>query len=184
MKKSTVNVLIKVLVAGIMLCVVAIFAAKADAQTGAFNYSHNDKIHKETKHGSEAQDSDGTLVVPPPESSPDVSQEIVKYLGLTPAQIAAIQTQIEMERNRVQPLVDRLAKNRRALMAATLNGHFDVAQVRELAAQQARILEPLIVADARLQTKVYEILTIAQQRKMDGMKKETAGFMHPSFTDW
>src|SRR6266404_1583940 len=184
MKKSTVNFLIKVVVVGITLCVVAIFAVKADAQTVVFGYSHDAKIQKETKQGNEAQSSDDTLVVPPPESAPDVSQAIVKYLELTPAQIAAIQLQIEKERGRVRPLVERLAKNRRALIVATLKGQFDVDQVRELAAQQARILEPLIVANARLQTKVYEILTIEQRRKIDGMRKETAGLRHPSFAEW
>jgi Spy/CpxP family protein refolding chaperone len=184
MKKSTVNFLIKVVVVGITLCVVAIFAVKADAQTRTFGSRCDDWIQKEAEQGSAAQSSDDTLVVPPPDSAPDVSQEIVKYLELTPAQIAAIQLQIEKERSRVRPLVERLAKNRRAMTAATLDGRFDVRQTHELAAQQARILEPLIVANARLQTKVYEILTVEQRRKMDGMKKETAGLIHPSFTEW
>jgi hypothetical protein len=35
MKKNTINLLIKAVVAGIALCVIAIFAVKADAQTGA-----------------------------------------------------------------------------------------------------------------------------------------------------
>jgi Spy/CpxP family protein refolding chaperone len=183
MKKSTVNFLIKVVVAGITFCVVAIFALKADAQTGTFGYSHDDKIEKETTQRSDMQSTGDTLVVPPPDSSTDVSQAIVQYLELTPVQIATIQMQIAKERGRVRPLVKRLARNRQAMTAATVNGRFDIRQVRELAAQQARILEPLIVADARLQTEVYKILTIEQQRKMDGMKKETAGLIHPSFTE-
>jgi Spy/CpxP family protein refolding chaperone len=183
MKKSTVNFLIKAVLVGITLCVMAIFAVKADAQV-AFGHSHDDKIQKETKQGIEVQNSGDTLVVPPPDSSPDVSQEMVKYLELTPAQIATIQMQIEKERGQVQPLKKRLARNRRAMAAATLNGRFDARQVNELAAQQARILESLIVANARLQTEVYKILTIEQRRKFDGMKKETAGLMHPSFTEW
>ena len=184
MKKNTINFLIKAVVAGIALCVMAIFAVKADAQTVAFGYSHDDKVQKETKQGIEVQNSGDTLVVPPPDSAPDVSQEMVKYLELTPAQVATIQMQIEKERGQVQPLVKRLARNRRAMTAATLNGRFDVRQVNELATQQARILESLIVANARLQTQVYKILTIEQRRKFDGMKKETAGLMHPSFLEW
>ena len=65
----------------------------------------DDKIQKETKQGSEVESSGDTLVVPPPDSSPDVSQAIVKYLDLTPVQIAAIQAQIEKERGRVRPPV-------------------------------------------------------------------------------
>jgi len=53
-----------------------------------------------------------------------------------------------------------------------------------LAAKQSRIQESLIVANARLQTDVYKILTVEQQRKLDGMRKETAGLTHPSFTEW
>jgi LTXXQ motif family protein len=144
----------------------------------------DDKTQKETKRQSEVQRSGETLVVPPPDSSPDVSQAIVKDLELTPVQIAAIQGQIEKERGRVRPLAERLATNRRALIAATLKGQFDVRQVRDLAAKQSRIQESLIVANARLQTDVYKILTVDQQRKLDGMRKETAGLTHPSFTEW
>ncbi len=144
----------------------------------------DDKIQKETKQQSQVQSSGDTLVVPAPDSSPDVSQVIAKDLELTPVQIAAIQAQIEKERGRVRPLTERLADNRRALIAATLNGQFDVRRVRDLAAKQSRIQESLIVANARLQTDVYKILTVEQQRKLDGMRKETAGLTHPSFTEW
>jgi hypothetical protein len=56
--------------------------------------------------------------------------------------------------------------------------------VRKLAAQQARILEPLVVANARLQTEIYKLLTVEQQRKLDEMRKETAALTHPSFAEW
>jgi len=130
------------------------------------------------------QSAGDTLLVPPPDSSPDVSQEIVKYLELTPVQIAAIQAQIEKERGPVRPLVKRLAKNRRALIAATLKGHFDAGKVRDLAAEQSRIQEQLIVANARLQAKIYKILTLAQQRKIDEMRTQTAGLTKPPFLEW
>jgi LTXXQ motif family protein len=143
----------------------------------------DDRIQKEAKQGPEVQNSGDTLIVPPPDASPDLSQAIVKYLELTPVQIAAIQSQIEKERGRVRPLVKRLARNRRARRAATLQGRFDVRKVRELAAEQSRIREQLIVANARLQVKAYQILTVEQQRKLDGVRKETAGLTHPSLTE-
>jgi len=49
MKKSTVNLLIRLVIAGITFCIVAIFAVKADARTGTFGYSQHDKIQKEAK---------------------------------------------------------------------------------------------------------------------------------------
>ena len=84
----------------------------------------------------------------------------------------------------MQSLIKQLTNNRWALIATTLKGQFDIHQVPKLAAQQARILEPLVVANARLQTEIYKILTVEQQRKLDEMRKETAGFTHPSFKDW
>jgi LTXXQ motif family protein len=144
----------------------------------------DDQLQKETEPVSEVQVSGDTLVVSPPDSSADVPAAIVSYLGLTPLQIAAIQAQIAVQRGQVQSLMEQLTNNRWALIATTLKGQFDIHQVRKLAAQQARILEPLVVANARLQTEIYKILTVEQQRKLDEMRRETAGFTHPSFTDW
>jgi Spy/CpxP family protein refolding chaperone len=80
--------------------------------------------------------------------------------------------------------MQQLTNNRWELIATTLKVQFDIRQVRKLAAQQARILEPLIVANTRLQAEVYKLLTVEQQRKLDEMRKETAGLTHPSFTEW
>jgi Spy/CpxP family protein refolding chaperone len=135
------------------------------------------KIQEETKSGPEVQSSGDTLVVSPPDSSPDLSQAIVRYLKLTPVQIAAIQSKIDEERDRVRPLVKRLTRNRQALTAATVKGRFDVGQMRDLAAELLRIQEQVIVANARLQVAAYKILTVEQQRKLDGMRKETAGLI-------
>jgi Spy/CpxP family protein refolding chaperone len=145
----------------------------------------DDKIQKETKQASEVQSSGGALVAPPPDSSPDVSEAIVKYLKLTPLQIATIQAQIEKERGQVRPLLKRLAKNRRALIiAATRKGRFDVRQVRDLATEKSRIEEQLIVANAHLQARVYKTLTLEQQRRIDDIRTETAGLTKPPFRGW
>ena len=144
----------------------------------------DDQPQKETEPVSEVQVSDDRLVVSPPDSSPDVPTAIVRYLELTPLQIAAIQAQIAVQRGQVQSLMEQLTNNRWELIATTLKGQFDIHRVRKLAAQQARILEPLLVANARLQTEIYKILTVEQQRKLDEMRAETAGMTHPSFTEW
>ena len=144
----------------------------------------NDQPQEETEPASEVKVSGDTLVVSPPASSPDVPAAIVSYLDLTPLQIAAIQAQIAVQRSQVQSLMQQLTNNRRELIATTLKGQFDIHRVRKLAAQQARILEPLVVANARLQTEIYKILTVEQQRKLDEMRKETAGLTGPSFTEW
>ena len=143
-----------------------------------------DQPQEETEPVSEVQVSGDTLLVSPPDSSPDVPAAIVSYLDLTPLQIAAIQAQIAVQRVQVQSLMQQLTNNRWELIATTLKGQFDIHRVRKLAAQQACILEPLVVANAHLQTEIYKILTVEQQRKLDEMRKETAGLTHPSFTDW
>jgi LTXXQ motif family protein len=134
--------------------------------------------------GAEVQISGDTLVVSPPDSSADVPTAIVEYLDLSPVQVVAIQAQIEHQRVQTQSLIEQLTNNRRELIATTLQGRFDIGQVRKLATQQARILEPLVVANARLQTEIYKILTVEQQRKLDEMRKETAALTHPSLTEW
>jgi len=137
----------------------------------------DDQLQEETEPVSEVQVSGDTLVVSPPDSSPDMPTDIVKYLDLTPLQVAAIQAQIAVQRGQVQSLMEQLTNNRWELIATTLKGQFDIHRVRKLAAQQARILEPLVVANARLQAEIYKILTVEQQRKLDEMRKETAGMM-------
>ena len=133
---------------------------------------------------AEVQSLGDTLLISPPESAPDVPTAIVEYLELTPVQTAAIQAQIEEQRVQAQSLIQQLTNNRRELIATTVQGRFDIRQVRKLAAQQARILEPLVVANARLQTEIYNILTVEQQRRLDEMRKETAGLAQPFFAEW
>ena len=137
----------------------------------------NDRTRQETEPVSEVQVSGDTLVVSPPDSSPDVPAVIVSYLDLTPLQIVAIQAQIAEQCGQAESLMKQLTNNRRELIATTLKGQFDIHRVRKLAAQQARILEPLVVANARLQTEIYKLLTVEQQRKLDEMRKQTAEMM-------
>jgi hypothetical protein len=144
----------------------------------------DDQAEDETEQVSEVQIAGERLVVLPPDASRDVPTAIVEYLDLTPVQIVAIQAQIAEQRGQAKSLMKQLTNNRRELVATTLKGQFDIRRVRKLAAQQARILEPLVVSNARLQTEIYKILTVEQQRKLDEMRKETAGLTHPSFTEW
>jgi len=143
-------------------------------------------LDHELENQAEQEDQshvDGAVVVASPAPSTDTPTGMIEYLGLTRSQIAAIQTQITEERGQVQPLVQQLAINRRALIAATLSGRFDANQVRNLAAEQSQILEQLINANARLQAKIYKVLTPEQQQKLDAMR-QTVASAKPSFTEW
>jgi Spy/CpxP family protein refolding chaperone len=141
------------------------------------------EIENEVEQKDQSHIADGAAVVASPPPSTDIPKDMIKYLNLTQMQIAAIQTQIAEERGLVQPLVQQLATKRQALIAATLSGRFDANQVRNLAAEQSRILEQLITANVCLQTRIYKILTAEQQQKLDAMRQAAAS-TKPSFTDW
>lgn len=113
----------------------------------------------------------GLAVAVPLPSSSDVSQGIVEYLGLKPVQVAAIQAQIETQRKETQPLLDKLSEKQGSLTAATLNGNFDEKRIRRLAAEQSKILEQLIFANAELEARIYETLSTEQRRKLDEIRK-------------
>jgi Spy/CpxP family protein refolding chaperone len=161
-------------------------------QVGMMKFQLLSTLHQILEHEIENQAAqedqlhatDGAVIVGPLPASPDVPKGMVEYLGLTRLQIADIQTQIAEERDEVQPLVQQLATNRRALIIATPNGRFDANEVRNLATEQSRILEQLITVNARLQTKAYKVLTVEQQRKLDAMRQRTIASAKPSFTEW
>ena len=128
--------------------------------------------------------ADNPITNPLATSSPDISRQIAGYLDLDPAQIAAIQAEISADRRQVQPLLDQLDKNRRELIANTLNGKYDVKQVEALAAAQSRILRRLIVANTLLETKLYRILTSEQRRKVDELRRVIMASGKASFPVW
>ena len=114
-----------------------------------------------------------TLVVPPPAFSPDIPQSVVKYLELTPAQIAIIQVRVAQEQREIQPLVQRLLEHKKEIVIATHAKQPSNSRIRKLALEQSRILERLIVANSRLQQDIYRVLTAEQRQKLDGTGKET-----------
>jgi hypothetical protein len=56
--------------------------------------------------------------------------------------------------------------------------------VQTLAAEQSRILEKLIVANALLESKVYSMLTIEQQRKVDDLRRRAVASLKTTFPEW
>src|SRR5271157_839019 len=119
------------------------------------------------------QISGGALFTPPVTCSPDIPPQIVDYLQLTPVEIQGLQAQVSEECNQVQPLVERLEKSRRKLMSMKLDGKAGDKEVQYLAAEQSQIIKQLIVANSQLETKLYNTLTSEQQRKVDGLLRQT-----------
>jgi Spy/CpxP family protein refolding chaperone len=119
------------------------------------------------------QISGGAFTNPPLACSPDIPAQLVDYLELTPPEIQALQAQVTEQCKQVQPLVDRLEKSRRELIAMKLNGEAGDRQVQDLAAEQSEIMKQLIVMNSKLQTKLYSMLTTEQQRRVDGLLRQT-----------
>jgi len=119
------------------------------------------------------QISGNGVMLSPLTCSPDIPEQIVGYLQLSPAQIEAIQAQVMDECKQVQPLLERLEKSRRNLISLKLSGKTGANEVQALAAEQSRVIQQLIVENSQLETKLYGMLTTEQQRKVDGLLRAT-----------
>jgi len=122
---------------------------------------------------SSPQISGSGFVIPPLVCSPDIPNQLVDYLQLTPLEIQALRAKVTEQCKQVQPLVDRLEKSRSKLLAMKLNGKVDDKEVQALAAEQSQIIKQIIVANSQLETKLYNTLTSEQQRKVDGLLRQT-----------
>lgn len=96
-----------------------------------------------------------------------VLRRVMRQLDLTQAQRREIKAIMASERSTVEPLVLRLRQNRRELRSRTAGGAFDETEVRDLASNQAEIIQDLIVARYRVQSKVYAVLTVEQKAQAD-----------------
>ena len=152
------------------------YLTRRSYEIGIIRFQFLDTLHEIiettlTKEGptekTEEQPSQATtLVVAPPSSSSDIPEPVAKYLELTPAQIAAIEARLIEERKQIQPLLQQLSQNRKALTAATHTEQSGNTQIRKLAIEQSHILEQLIIANSRLQRDVYEMLSVEQRKKL------------------
>jgi len=119
------------------------------------------------------QISGSAFAIPSMVCSPDIPDQLVDYLHLTPLEIQALEAQVTEQCKQVQPLVDQLEKSRRKVLEMKLNGKVDDREVQALAAEQSQIIKQLIVANSQLETKLYKTLTSEQQQKVDGLLRQT-----------
>ena len=113
------------------------------------------------------------FVIPPLVCSPAIPNQLVDYLQLTPVEVRALQAKVIEQCKQVQPLVEQLEKSRSKLLAMKLNGKVDDREVQALAAEQSQIIKQIIVANSQLETNLYNTLTSEQQRKVDGLLRQT-----------
>jgi hypothetical protein len=110
------------------------------------------------------------VMVALPFSSFQLNPSLATYLSLTPSQVEAIQRVMMGEQHRLEPLMTQLRTTRERLFAIG-SEHLNAKQVKALADAQASLLARLIVANARMQSKIYKILSPEQQKKLSDLER-------------
>lgn len=104
---------------------------------------------------------------------------ILNRLDLTDEQKTGIQSILDEECAKIEPLVTQLKANREEIRSLTQNGSFNEEVVRTVASQQAATMVELIVAKERTKSRVYGVLTEEQRTKAE----EIIDLMKPPAVD-
>ena len=110
------------------------------------------------------------VMVALPFSSFQLNPSLATYLSLTPSQVEAIQRVMMWEQHNLEPLMTQLRNTRERLLAMGTE-HLNAKQVKGLADAEASLLARLIVANARMQSKIFNILTAEQQKKLSDLER-------------
>jgi LTXXQ motif family protein len=110
------------------------------------------------------------VMVALPFSSFQLNPSLATYLSLTPSQVEAIQRVMMGEQHSLEPLMTQLRTTGERLLAIG-SEHLNAKQVKALADAQASLLARLIVANARMQSKIYKILSPEQQKKLSDLER-------------
>jgi hypothetical protein len=120
---------------------------------------------------SNSEREDGSAVVALPFSSLQLNPTLTQYLRLAPSQARAIEEVLSNERRTLEPIMAELRATSKKLFFANQRGPNNGEDVHALAACQATILSQLMVADSRIQAKIYAILNGGQRKKLDRLKQ-------------
>lgn len=108
-----------------------------------------------------------------PLSSLQLNPSIIEYLDLSSAQVESIEKLLSDERRSIVPLMAQMEQTREQLLSVTDQGQTtDNKEVKALAATQARNLTKLIVANSQMRTKIYQLLSPTQQKKLDEFQRQ------------
>jgi hypothetical protein len=110
------------------------------------------------------------VMVALPFSSFQLNPSLATYLSLTPSQVEAIQRVMMREQHSVEPLMTELRTTRERLLAIG-SEHLNEKQLKALADTEASMLARLIVANARMRSKIYKILSPDQQKKLSDLER-------------
>jgi len=110
------------------------------------------------------------VMVALPFSSFQLNPSLATYLSLAPSQVEAIQRVMMWGQHSLEPLMTQLRTTRERLLAIG-SEHLNAKQVKALADTEASLLARLIVANARMQSKIYKILSPEQQKKLSDLER-------------
>jgi len=118
-----------------------------------------------------AQSEDNEVIlVALPFSSFELNPSLAEYLNLSQSQVKRIQQVMARERRSLQPLIAELQTTKEKLLAAD-PVHTSNSDLKALAKLQAGLLAKLIVANERMQSEIYKLLTPEQEHKLDDLKR-------------
>jgi len=110
------------------------------------------------------------VMVALPFSSLQLNPSLAAYLSLTSSQVEAIQQVMMREQHSLEPLMMQLRTTREKLLAIG-SEHVNEKELKALADTEASLLARLIVANARMQSKIYKILSADQQKKLSDLER-------------
>jgi protein CpxP len=102
-------------------------------------------------------------------------KHMAQELNLTDAQQAQINSIMQAERPKMQPLMQQLRSDKQQIREATKSGAFDEAKVTSLANDEAQVRARLTVERARMQSQIYQVLTPEQRGKAQAMHQRFRG---------
>lgn len=110
------------------------------------------------------------VLVEVPFSSFELTEAVAEHLGLTQSQQEAAQRVMRRKRQHMEPLVAQLRSIGEKLSALDPQ-HSNKKEIQGLADAQADLLAKFIVANARMESEIYKLLTPEQQRKLEDLKR-------------
>ena len=107
----------------------------------------------------------------------DDSRFLERALDLTDAQKAQVKALHEAQHATMQPIHQQLMAAYKAIEEASSNGNFDEAKIRKIVADNQAAFTQAIVAQAKMKSDFYRILTPEQQAKLATLRQNMKDHM-------
>jgi hypothetical protein len=134
-----------------------------------------------TARNEPAPSREGEIVmVALPFSSLKLSPSLAQYLELSSEQVNAIQQLMANEARNLEPLMAQMRATKTNLLIATANRQTSEKEIKALASAEAYMLTKLILANFRMQVRLYKLLSREQQKKLDALKQSRESSLPPA----